>query len=115
MRRDSHADLPNRSAGKSFVYKRVPKPFFDLSQRMAGDFSSPRWLRMHIDCSSKESILVYAYFRDTLLALLRDDPAFPPNERLKIMRGVGEAIQELHRKDWVHTGLSFPPINVHLS
>ncbi|GAB1732624.1 hypothetical protein NU195Hw_g3713t1 [Hortaea werneckii] len=92
-----------KSAGKSFVYKRVPKPFFDLSQRMAGDFSSPRWLRMHIDCSSKESILVYAYFRDTLLALLRDDPAFPPNERLKIMRGVGEAIQELHRKDWVHT------------
>ncbi|RMY72759.1 hypothetical protein D0864_10357 [Hortaea werneckii] len=92
-----------KSAGKSFVYKRVPRPFFNLSQRMAGDFSLPRRLRMHVDCSSKESILVYAYFQDTLLALLRDDPAFPPNERLKMMRGVGEAIQELHGKDWVHT------------
>ena len=61
---------------------------------------------MHVDCNSKESILVYPFFRDTLLALIEGDPAFPPAERLKIKRGVGEAIQELHAKDWVHTGLS---------
>lgn len=115
MGKDSYADLLSRSADRSFIYKRVPKPFFNLSQRMADDFSSSRRLRMHVDCSSKESILVYAYFRDTLLALLRDDPAFPPNERLKIMRGVGEAIQELHRKGWIHTGLSCAPINVRQS
>lgn len=66
---------------------------------------------MHVDCNSKESILVYPYFRDTMLALIEGDPAFPPDERLKIMRGIGEAIQELHAKDWVHTGLSCALIN----
>jgi serine/threonine protein kinase len=66
---------------------------------------------MHVDCISKESILIYTYFRDTLLALLKDDPAFPPDERLKIIRGVGEAIQELHSKDWIHTGLFCELIN----
>ncbi|CAK3772217.1 Serine threonine- kinase ppk4 [Lecanosticta acicola] len=100
---DSSFDIfKTQSGDKSFIFKRVPKPFFDLSQRIANDFSSSRRLRMHVDCNSEDSILVYPYFRDTLLALLKDDPAFPPDERLKIMRGVGEAIQELHAKDWVH-------------
>ncbi|KAF2724743.1 kinase-like protein [Polychaeton citri CBS 116435] len=101
---DSRFDIFTiESADKSFISKRVPKPFFDLSQRIANDFPSSRRLRMHVDCNSKESILVYTYFRDTLFALFKEDPAFPPDERLKIMRGVGEAIQELHAKDWIHT------------
>lgn len=61
---------------------------------------------MHVDCNAQESILIYPYFRDTFLALLEKDPAFPPDERGKIMRGVGEAIQDLHSKDWIHAGLS---------
>lgn len=61
---------------------------------------------MHVDCKVSESTLFYPYFRDTLLQLLRDDPAFSPDERLKIMRGVGEAVQELHSKGWVHAGRS---------
>ncbi|KAF1849203.1 kinase-like protein [Cucurbitaria berberidis CBS 394.84] len=65
---------------------------------------------MHVDSNSKEPILIYPYFRDTLLALLKNDPAFPPDERPKIMRGVGEAIQELHSRDWVHTDIK--PDNV---
>ncbi|KAF1349033.1 kinase-like domain-containing protein [Delphinella strobiligena] len=93
------------SADKSFIFKRVSKHFFDLSRRIANDFPSSQRLRMHVDCNSKESVLVYPYFRDTLLALIEGDPAFPPAERLKIMRGVGEAIQELHAKDWVHTDI----------
>jgi tRNA A-37 threonylcarbamoyl transferase component Bud32 len=67
---------------------------------------------MHVDCNSKESILIYPYFRDTLLALLEGDPAFPPEGRLKIMRDIGEAIRELHAKDWVHTGLFCALLNV---
>lgn len=97
---------PRRSEGKSFIYKRVPKHVFNLSQQIANDCPSSRHLRMHVDCNAQESILIYPYFRDTFLALLEKDPAFPPDERGKIMRGVGEAIQELHSKDWIHAGLS---------
>ncbi|CZS96161.1 uncharacterized protein RAG0_05596 [Rhynchosporium agropyri] len=108
---DSKLDIfKARYADKSFIYKRVPKAFFDLSRRLANDFPSSRSLRTHVDCNSEESILIYTYFRDTLLAVLEDDPAFPPDERLKIMQGVGEAIQELHAKDWVHADVK--PDNV---
>ncbi|WPG97887.1 Hypothetical protein R9X50_00066900 [Acrodontium crateriforme] len=101
--RDSTFDIfKTTSADKVFILKRVPKLSFDLSQQISEDIPSSRRLRMHVDCNSKELILVYPYFRDTLLALLTNDPAFPPDERLKIMRGVGKAIRELHEKDWVH-------------
>jgi tRNA A-37 threonylcarbamoyl transferase component Bud32 len=59
---------------------------------------------MHIDCNQEESILVYPYFRDTLLALIQEDRDFPLAGRKKILRRVGEAIQELHNKDWMHIG-----------
>ena len=90
--------------------KGASRHFFDLSRRIADDFPSSQRLRIHVDCNSRESILVYPYFRYTLLALIEGDSDFPPDERLKIMRSVGEATQELHAKDWVHTGLSCAPI-----
>lgn len=62
---------------------------------------------MHTDVSRKESVLVYPYFRDTLLALMKNDPEFPPPQRLKIMRAVAEAVAELHAKDWVHSGMLY--------
>lgn len=58
---------------------------------------------MHVDCNPEEGILVYPYFRGTLLALIQEDPDFPPAERKKILRRVAEAIQELHAKGWMHT------------
>lgn len=59
---------------------------------------------MHIDCNQEEGILVYPYFSDTLLALIQEDRDFPLAERKKILRHAGEAIQELHGKDWIHIG-----------
>jgi tRNA A-37 threonylcarbamoyl transferase component Bud32 len=59
---------------------------------------------MHVDCNEDELILIYPYFRETLLALIQDDPSFPVLERKKILRHVGEAIQEFHAKDWIHIG-----------
>jgi hypothetical protein len=60
---------------------------------------------MHIDCNEEEGILIYPYFRGTLLGLVQGDPWFPLAETKKILRCVGEAIQELHRKDWIHIGM----------
>jgi serine/threonine protein kinase len=59
---------------------------------------------MHIDCNQEDGILVYPYFRTTLLALVQEDPDFPPAERKKILRRTGEGIQELHGKNWIHIG-----------
>jgi tRNA A-37 threonylcarbamoyl transferase component Bud32 len=59
---------------------------------------------MHIDCNQEEGILVYPYFDDTLLTLIQEDSEFPVAERKKILRRTGEAIQELHGKDWIHIG-----------
>ncbi|KAL9104869.1 MAG: hypothetical protein Q9163_000255 [Psora crenata] len=60
---------------------------------------------MHIDHNQEERILVYDYFRDTLLALIKDHPDFPTEERKKILRLTGEAVQELHANDWIHIDL----------
>ncbi|KAF9731772.1 hypothetical protein PMIN06_011227 [Paraphaeosphaeria minitans] len=91
-----------KSGNESFVFKRVPGSFYDLSLRLAAEFAGSRRLRMHIDCNQEEGILVYPYFNDTLLALIQEDRDFPLAERKKILRRAGEAIQELHGKDWIH-------------
>jgi hypothetical protein len=47
---------------------------------------------------------MYPFYRTTLLALIQEDPDFPPNELQKILRCVGEGLQELHSEDWMHAG-----------
>jgi len=94
-----------RSEDQTFVLKRVQRPFYDLSQRLAAEFAGSSRLRMHVDCNQEEGVLVYNYFKDTLLGLIQKDPELPFAERKKILRRVGEAIQELHRKDWIHIGM----------
>lgn len=96
-----------RSAGKSFILKHVSEQLFRVSQQIADDFSSTKRLRVHIDANKKDSILVFPYFRCTLLALMQNDPDFPPPERLTIMRAVAEAVAELHAKGWIHAGMLY--------
>lgn len=60
---------------------------------------------MHVDSNKEENTLVYEYFRDTFLSLLTKYPDFPLSERKKILRHTGEAIKELHTKDWIHIGM----------
>ncbi|KAE9971491.1 hypothetical protein BLS_003901 [Venturia inaequalis] len=92
------------SGNQSFVLKSVTRPFYDLSLRLAGEFAGSRRLRMPVDCNQEHGILIYPYFKSTLLALILEDPDFPMSERKKILRFAGEAIQELHSKDWIHIG-----------
>ncbi|KAI9711553.1 MAG: hypothetical protein M1820_002118 [Bogoriella megaspora] len=93
------------SANESFVLKRVSRPFYNLSLRLAAEVRGSRRLRLHIDCNEEETILVYPYFRSTLLALIQENSNLPLSERKKILRRAGEAIQELHSKDWIHIGI----------
>lgn len=64
---------------------------------------------MYIDCNQEEYILVYPYFRSTLLTLVQEDPDFPPAEQKKILRYTGEGIQELHSKNWIHISTAYNP------
>ena len=59
---------------------------------------------MHIDYNQEEHILVYQYFRHTLLALITEYPNFPSAEIKKILRHTGEAVKEFHDKGWIHIG-----------
>jgi hypothetical protein len=73
----------SRSGKESFVFKRVPRPFYNLSLRLATEFSGSCRLRMHIDCNQEEGLLIYPCFRGTLLALIQDGLELPLAERKK--------------------------------
>lgn len=94
-----------RSGDETFVVKRVPRQFYDLSQRLASEFESSSRLRVHTDCNHEENVLVFPFVKSTLLALIQGNPEFPTEGRKKALRQVGEAIQELHSKDWIHLGI----------
>lgn len=95
-----------------FVYKGVSESVFALSQELAATFGNTSRLRMHTDYKKDkdEHVLVYPYFRDTLLGLIQNDAAFPPPERTKILRAAAEAVHEMHSQGWVH--LDIKPDNI---
>jgi serine/threonine protein kinase len=93
-----------RSQDQSFVFKRVSKPFLDLSLRLAAEFPKSRRLRMHVDLNEDKNVLIYPYYQHTLLGLLQEDSNVSDAARKKILHQTGEAIQELHSKDWIHIG-----------
>ncbi|KAJ2907246.1 kinase-like domain-containing protein [Zalerion maritima] len=51
------------SGNGSFVFKRVPRPFYHLSLRLAAEFAGSCRLRMPVDCNQGEGVLVYPYFQ----------------------------------------------------
>ena len=98
--------MPFRCEGQSFVIKRVHESVFQLSNELKDEFADSRHLRMHVDSNTKEQTLVYEYFKDTFLDLLNKHPDFPLSEIKKILRCTGEAVKELHARDWIHIGMS---------
>lgn len=82
----------------------MSESFFALSQTLKSEFAGTSRLRMHVDFNQEERILVYKYFRHTLLALITEYPDFPATEIKKILRCTGEAVKEFHDKGWIHLG-----------
>ena len=99
-----HISQSLRCGNKSVVFKQESKSIFDLSRRLADEFAGSCRLRMPIDFNPEDRTVVYPYFTNTLLSLMRADPDFPPAELRKILRCVGEAIQEFHTNGWLHLG-----------
>ncbi|PVH75002.1 hypothetical protein DL98DRAFT_593505 [Cadophora sp. DSE1049] len=92
LRAEMSPSLLSKNRSRSSIFPR----------RLADEFVGSRRLRMPIDFTPEDRIVVYPYFTDTLLDLMRADPAFPPVELKKVLRYVGEAIQEFHGKGWLH-------------
>ncbi|THX67085.1 kinase-like protein [Aureobasidium pullulans] len=103
-----------KSGTESFVVKRVSRPFYDLSIRLAAEFTGTRRLRMHVDRNQDEGVLIYPYFDSTLLALIQNDPEMVHTQRKKILRYTAEAIQELHSRNWIHIDIKPDNILVNL-
>ncbi|KXX80880.1 hypothetical protein MMYC01_202076 [Madurella mycetomatis] len=89
---------------ESVVFKQELKSIFDLSRPLADEFAGAHRLPMPIDFNPGDRILIYPCHRDTLLDLMRAGLDYPPAEQKKVLRYLGEAIQEFHTKDWPHLG-----------
>jgi serine/threonine protein kinase len=59
---------------------------------------------MHVDYNEEEYSLVYEYYRDDLLSLVKNNPNFPLEARKQILREAGKALKELHARNWIHIG-----------
>lgn len=75
-----------RSHDQFFVFKRVSKPFFDLSLRLAAEFPRSRRLRMHVDFNKDENVFSYPYYRNTLLGLVQEESKISDAARKVILR-----------------------------
>lgn len=78
-----------------------------ISQRLAYEFAGSRRLRLPIDVCPDDEMLVYPYYTDDMFNLIENNPDLPVDEIVKILRHVGESIQELHAKGWLHRGTRF--------
>lgn len=83
----------------------MPRPFFDLAERIATDFGGSCRLRLHVDSNQGEGILIYLYLKETLRALVQNNPDLSDVERKKISRCVGEVLYEFHSRGWIHVGM----------
>ncbi|KAK3905329.1 kinase-like protein, partial [Staphylotrichum tortipilum] len=109
-RRDDRNTFKAESGNESFVLKHVPTPFYRLSTFLPRVFSGARRLRLAVDSSDDDNVLVYPYFRGTLFDLIQANPDLSVANRKEILRHLAEAIQELHSKDLIH--LDVKPQNV---
>ncbi|KAK7994821.1 hypothetical protein PG990_013594 [Apiospora arundinis] len=90
------------SGNESFILKQESDSRALISQRLAYEFAGSRRLRLPIDVCPDDEMLVYPYYTDDMFNLIENNPDLPVDEIVKILRHVGESIQELHAKGWLH-------------
>ncbi|KAG2019054.1 hypothetical protein GB937_005345 [Aspergillus fischeri] len=88
--------------GRSFVLKPVSKSIFEHSMILKREFPDTCQLRTHVDANEDELTLVYDYFEHDLLSLVQNDSNLSLKARKCILQQVGQAVESLHAKNWIH-------------
>lgn len=101
---DPNAHPGSRSGNQSFVLKGTSESVVELAMDLKREFPDTRRLRVHIDESVEENVLVYEYFNDDLLSFIKRNQNLPIGARKWILRELGESLKELHAKNWIHIG-----------
>ena len=73
------------------------------------EFSGTRRLRLVVDSSDEDNVLVYPYFRGSLFELIEANPDLSLANRKEILWHLAEAIRELHSRDWIHLSKRYLP------
>lgn len=68
------------------------------------EFADTCQLRTHVDVNENELILVYEYFGHDLLSLVQNNSNLSLEARKYILRQVGQGVESLHAKNWIHLG-----------
>ena len=89
---------------RPFVLKPILKSIFELGQELKYKFRDNSRLRIYIDNNQEEHTLVYEYFKDNLLSVVKNNPDLPFEVRKVVLRELGLALKDLHLKQWVHLG-----------
>jgi serine/threonine protein kinase len=85
--------------------KPVSQSIFELSQELKHEFGTSCRIRTHIDYNEEESVLIYEYFKENLLSLVKNNPDLPIEARKSILRELGLGLKEIHAKHWIHLGM----------
>ncbi|KAH9205834.1 kinase-like domain-containing protein [Leptodontidium sp. 2 PMI_412] len=83
-----------------FVLKSTSATIFQLLQKLKYEFESTRF-RHHIDANDDEMVLVYEWYKDDLLQLITKHPNITLTSRKWTLREIGEALKDMHAKEWV--------------
>ncbi|KAK5093758.1 hypothetical protein LTS08_008822 [Lithohypha guttulata] len=98
---------------RPFVLKPVSPSIFELSKELKHEFEENYRVRTHIDYNEEERILIYEYFMDNLLSLVKNNPELPIEARKSVLRELGLGLKDIHAKNWLH--LDIKPNNVMLN
>lgn len=88
----------------AYILKPVSQSIFELSQELKHEFGFSRRIRTHVDQNDEERVLVYDYFMDNLLRLIRNTAGLPVPARKHILQEVGLGLKDMHDKHWIHLG-----------
>jgi hypothetical protein len=83
---------------RNFVLKRVPNSIFEQSLELKQEFPATWRLRLHVDDDKAEQTLIYDYFSDNLLSLVKNNPSMSVASRKRILRELGLALNEFHAR-----------------
>ncbi|KAI2615100.1 kinase-like protein [Hypoxylon sp. NC1633] len=100
-----------QSGDKSFVVKATHEEVFNKELHLLREFGSSPYLRLPVDYNNESAhTLVFDYFRSDLLGLVHEHSDIPIEARKLMLRQAGEALKDLHSKNWIH--LDVKPDNI---